>query len=91
LLQITLKTPEFEKFVAEQVSAGSYRSAEDVVTGALALLRGQTEATTSELEELKAAIAVGMDEANRGLSEAWDADEIAAEAERRFGTERKTG
>jgi antitoxin ParD1/3/4 len=90
-MQITLRTPEIEKFVEEQVKTGAYSSAEDVVTGALALLRGQTQASPADIEQLRTAIAVGVDEADRGLSEPWDADEIAAEVERRLVSERKTG
>jgi putative addiction module CopG family antidote len=90
-MQITLRMPELEKFVEEQVRAGAYRSPEDVVNGALALLRGQAQTSAAEVEELRAAIAVGMGEADRGLSEPWNADEIAAEVERRMIGERKTG
>jgi putative addiction module CopG family antidote len=90
-MQITIKMPELEKFVEEQVKAGTYLSPEDVVSGALALLRGHAQTSVADIEELKAAIAVGVDEANRGLSEPWDADEIAAEVERRIRSERKTG
>ncbi len=69
-MQITLRTPEIEKFIEEQVQTGAYSSAEDVVAGALALLRGQTQASAAEIEQLRAAIAVGLDESDRGLSEA---------------------
>jgi putative addiction module CopG family antidote len=90
-MQITLKMPDLERFVEEQVKAGAYPSAEDVVNGALALLRGQAQTSAAEIQELRAAIAVGVDEADRGLSEPWNADEIAAEVERRQDAERKTG
>ncbi len=90
-MRITLNIPELESFVEEQVKSGCYPSPEDVVNGALALLRGQVQASTAEIEELRAALAVGIDEADRGLSEPWDADEIASEVERRIRAERKTG
>ena len=90
-MQITLKVPDLEKFVEEQVRVGAYPSPEDVVNGALALLRGQALTSTAEVEELRAAITVGLEEADRGLSQPWDADEIAGEVERRFRSERETG
>ena len=54
-MQITIKTPELERFVEEQVKAGTYPSPEDVVSGALALLRGQAQTNAADIEELKAA------------------------------------
>jgi len=90
-MQITLNMPELEEFVESQVKSGCYLSPEDVVKGALTLLRGQTQVSVAELEELRAAIAVGIDEADRGLSAPWDRDEIAGEVERRVRGERKTG
>ena len=39
---------------------------------------------TSELARLREQIAIGIAELDRGESVPWDADEIAAEVERRF-------
>jgi antitoxin ParD1/3/4 len=53
-------SPEFEQFVCDEVAAGKYRSAEDVVSEGLRLLR------TREIEALRKEIDVGLDQIERG-------------------------
>lgn len=84
-MQITLTRPELEKFVQDQIAAGRYDSAEEVVTGALAMLQAHQEVELDELEEMRAAIQIGLDEANRGESKPWDPREVSADVARRLG------
>jgi antitoxin ParD1/3/4 len=89
IMQITLSKPELEKFVEEQVRAGRFASAEEAISGALSLLQAHEHLTPEELSHLRAAIQVGIDQADRGEVEAWDPQEISAEVERRFSEEQK--
>ena len=57
--------PELEKFVAEQVNSGAFRSAEDIVAQSLGMLRAQEEFIRSNAAELKEAIAVGLEQIRR--------------------------
>lgn len=88
-MQITLSKPELMKFIEDQVREGRFASAEEVVNGALSLLQAHEQLPPDEQAELKAAIQVGIEQANRGEVEPWDADEIAAEVERRYTEEQE--
>ena len=59
-------TPELEKFVAEEVSAGRYRSASEAVRAAIRLLQDQTLEREAKLEALRAAVERGAGELDRG-------------------------
>jgi putative addiction module CopG family antidote len=81
-MNITL-IPELEKFVREQVEAGNYADESAVVEAALLALRldhlgipdipGGVPWTP---ETLRAAVQVGIDEADRGEFAEFDADDI---------------
>lgn len=60
-MNVALKA-EFERFVEDQVRAGKYPTAEEVVGAGLELLR-QRQAT---LLGIRSKITEGMDQANRG-------------------------
>jgi antitoxin ParD1/3/4 len=64
-MTVTLTTDQ-EKFIAEQLKDGHYRSAADVVTQSLGMLRAQEEFIRSNIVELREKIAVGIEQANRG-------------------------
>ncbi|MFM2296287.1 MAG: hypothetical protein RLZZ350_2700 [Verrucomicrobiota bacterium] len=64
-MTVTL-TAEQEQFVAEQVGNGHYRSAADVVTQSLGMLRAQEEFIRSNAAELRDKIAVGLAQIRRG-------------------------
>ena len=85
--------PELQQFVDEQVKAGRFESAEQVVRAAVASFRAEQEASPSlapeDLEGLRGEIAVGVAQADRGELEPWDGDEVWAEVERRHARERK--
>ena len=71
-MTITL-TPELEAIVNEQLATGQFASAEEVVAVALRHARQQ-------YEELKALIAKGVAEADRGELTPFNPSEILAEA-----------
>ncbi len=57
---------EQEKFVAEQLAGGHYRSAADVIAQSLGMLRAQEEFIRSNATELREKIAAGMEQIRRG-------------------------
>jgi antitoxin ParD1/3/4 len=64
-MTVTL-TAEQEKFVAEQIRSGHYRSAADVVTQSLGMLRAQEEFIRANVAELREKIATGLGQIQRG-------------------------
>jgi antitoxin ParD1/3/4 len=64
-MTVTL-TAEQEKFVAEQLAGGYYRSATDVIAQSLGMLRAQEELIRSNAAELREKIATGMEQIRRG-------------------------
>jgi antitoxin ParD1/3/4 len=64
-MTVTL-TAEQEKFIAEQLAGGHYRSAADVIAQSLGMLRAQEEFICSNATELREKIAVGMEQIRRG-------------------------
>jgi antitoxin ParD1/3/4 len=53
-------SPEFEQFVCDEVAAGKYRSAEEVVSEGLRLLRDR------KIEALRKEIDIGLEQIERG-------------------------
>ena len=64
-MTVTL-TAEQERFIAEQLKSGHYRSAGDVITQSLGMLRAQEEFIRSNVAELRDKIAVGLEQVKRG-------------------------
>ena len=64
-MTVTL-TAEQEKFIAEQVGSGHYRSAAEVIAQGLGMLRAQEEFIRSNAAELREKIASGMEQIRRG-------------------------
>lgn len=90
-MHIELTQPELERFIQEQVKQGRFSSAEEVVHGALELLRANKPLPAGELEELRAAIAIGIEQADRGDLAPFDPEQSLAEVERRIAAERAKG
>jgi antitoxin ParD1/3/4 len=80
--------PKLARFVEEQLKAGKYSSPEDVVNAGLARLQTEQELSAEDVTHLRGELAVGIDQADRGELEPWDAGEIHAEVERRAAEER---
>ena len=66
-MTLSLK-PEHQRFIADQMSAGRFKSAEDVVAEALDRLMDDVEPTPDDL----AAIAEGLEQARRGEGVSWE-------------------
>ena len=64
-MTVTL-TPEQEKFIAEQLADGHFRSPADVVAQSLEMLRAHEEFIRSNVAELREKIASGMKQIRRG-------------------------
>jgi antitoxin ParD1/3/4 len=64
-MTITLTT-EQEQFVAEQLKDGHYRSANDLITQSLGMLRAQEQFIRTNTFELREKIASGLEQIQRG-------------------------
>jgi antitoxin ParD1/3/4 len=64
-MTVTL-TAEQEQFIAEQLKDGHYRSASDVITQSLGMLRAQEEFIRANAAELRDKIATGLEQIRRG-------------------------
>lgn len=73
-------TPEIEKFIAEQVDAGRYRSASEVVRAGMRLLQDEIREREVRLEALRRALdsAVAELDEDGGISGDQVFDEILA-------------
>jgi antitoxin ParD1/3/4 len=59
-------TPELEKFISGKVESGMYHTASEVVREGLRLLKEKDELHQRKLDELRAAIQEGIDQAELG-------------------------
>jgi len=81
--------PGLEEFVREQVASGLYDSCSEVHREALRLLKQRTDSATT-LSDLRAAVEVGIEQANRGEARPCNANEIVELAKaRRTGSIRR--
>ena len=64
-MTVTL-TPEQEKFIAEQLKSGYYRSAEDIIAQGLGILQAQEVFIDRNAFELREKIAISADQIRRG-------------------------
>jgi antitoxin ParD1/3/4 len=69
-------TPELEQLIHTKVESGLYLSASEVVREALRLLEERDRVNLMKLEELRRAIQIGIDQADRG--ELLDGPEVIA-------------
>jgi len=68
-------TPEDRRYVEDQVKAGRFRSATDVLANALSMLRGQ-EFSPEHEQYLRRELQVGIDQIERGEVEDWDVHRV---------------
>jgi Arc/MetJ-type ribon-helix-helix transcriptional regulator len=80
-MKVDVKRSELERYIEEQVSAGFFPSAEDVVEDAL--LRVMVEDQTELTDEDVAAIKLSDEQFSRG--EGIDADEAKKQIRRLYG------
>jgi len=64
-MTVTL-TPEQEKFIAEQLKSGYYRSAEEIIAQGLGILQVQETFIDKNVLELREKIATSADQIRRG-------------------------
>ena len=74
-------TPELEEYVAGKVQKGLYRSQSEVVRQALRLLQEQDRLLEARLAKVRADVAVGLEQADRG--ELIPMDEVEARLNKR--------
>jgi len=70
-------TPELEQLIQNKVKSGLYNNQSEVVREALRLMAEQDRLRESHLAKLRAALAEGLAQADRG--ELLDADEVVHE------------
>lgn len=70
-------TPELEKLIREKVDSGLYNNQSEVVRESLRLLADQDRLREAHLEKLRTALAIGLEQADRG--EFLDGPEVVAE------------
>jgi antitoxin ParD1/3/4 len=70
-------TSELEEFVASKVESGLYQTASEVIREGLRLLRERDELHQQQLEELRRAIAIGIDQADQGKVTPFNDETIA--------------
>jgi len=75
-------TKEFEHYVAQKVESGMYHSASEVIRDGLRLMKERDELHQSKLAELRRAIAIGIDQADRGEVQPFN-EETAARVKAR--------
>jgi len=63
-MTVTL-TAEQEKFIAEQMDSGHFKSPADVITQSLGMMRAQEEFISSNVAELRDKIAGGLEQIRR--------------------------
>jgi antitoxin ParD1/3/4 len=80
-MDVTLK-PEARAFVEDQIRAGRYGSAEDVVAEAVSRMMADSDVDLDE----ETAAAINRAEAQLDRGEGIDFDRFAAEMRRRIGT-----
>lgn len=69
-------TDRFQRFIEEQVAAGEYRDAGEVVQAALRLLQERQALHELKVERLRAALAQGVDQLDRGEGREIALDEL---------------
>src|SRR2546423_26774 len=82
-MNVTLH-PDAAKFLEEQLKAGNFETADDVISAALLALQLQQQTPIEVDDDLRAAIKVGIEQCDRGETEDWDIEELRAEGRRQL-------
>jgi putative addiction module CopG family antidote len=72
---------ELEKYVEEKVRSGQFASPEEVVRGALALMKAQDALTPADVAELRQMLAPAIAQADRGELTPLDMNDVRRKAE----------
>jgi antitoxin ParD1/3/4 len=71
--------PEVRKFVEQKMRSAGYQSPDEAVNGLLRFLQHQEELSPEELDELRAEVDKGIDDADAGRFVEFSAEDIIAE------------
>lgn len=82
-------TPELERIVQEKVHSGMYHSASEVVREALRLMQERDTLQKIKLQELRQAVQVGIEQADRGETALLDIKEVETAGKKRVATRQK--
>jgi len=80
-LEIRL-SPQLSEMIEEKIRAGQYTTPGEVVSDALRIVQEQEAVTAQDVEELRAEIAVGLAQLERGEGAAWNVEEVKADVRR---------
>lgn len=80
---------ELERYIAEKVRSGEYRSPQEAVNCLLAGLREQEALTPEDVADLRAELDPALAEADRGNFAEFTAEDVIAEARSRQPRRRK--
>ncbi len=84
--------PHLEDFVEDQVKTGAYPRADDVINGALLILKDYEDElipkNPAELEALRRKIALGIEQLDRGEGTPWNVEEIKAAGRERLASQK---
>ncbi len=87
-MKITV-SPKLEKFVTKKIATGQYANPDDVVNGALQVLREQERLTAEDIEQLREEVAVGVDQLNEGRIAHFTAEGVIAKGRRLLARRKK--
>ena len=76
-------TPDQEDFVMKRMATGAYDAPYQVIEDAFRLLGAAEEMSRNRIEEIRKAVALGLEQEAAGQEGPWDIEEIKAESRRR--------
>ena len=82
--------PELQRFIEDQMKAGRYDSATDMINAGLAALQTQQEFSSEEIDDLRTEVDQGLAEADRGEFIKFTADDVIARCRAEF-EQKRTG
>jgi antitoxin ParD1/3/4 len=89
-MQVSLN-PKMREFVEAKVKSGQFDSPDDVVNGALAVLKAQEVESAEDIEELRRLVAVGIEQLERGDSAPWDPEDLKRRVREAAAREKRAG
>ena len=70
-------TKEFESYVSQKVASGLYHSASEVIRDGLRLMKERDDVHQGKLAELRREVAIGVAQADQGLTKPFDEETTA--------------
>lgn len=75
-------SPGWDEVVRAKVAEGRYASANQLVEEALELLLERDRRERRDIERMHRAVAIGLEQAERGQTKPWDVEKVRATAHR---------